>query len=303
MENLKPGGIDYRAIAEIYGYNPVPEGFSAQEPVLMNIDWNQKEEQRLAKQYHAMNIHALRLRDFPIFYLGSEKYRIVDRSSILTDCGDISMKIEVGRSYSMGRKAFIELCLANNHINPICSYIATLEEDNLWNFEHRLTLDQYRELGIGSKMIKYMENCIKAYSDATGQDQKIILSASQLPVLNTFLKAGYSLADADKQRFSEVVNALESGDQKYLLASCHEDFKQSYRSPRAWYIFEKEIFDHYGQDRMWSYDLEHQCLNYLKYSVRFNLEKTITASSKTIDDHLSKVIQQTKDCLQTPQEI
>jgi hypothetical protein len=48
-------GIDYKAIADAYGYKPIPEGFRSIHAADVSIDWQTGAEQRRAQQRFAMH--------------------------------------------------------------------------------------------------------------------------------------------------------------------------------------------------------------------------------------------------------
>lgn len=272
-------GIDHTAIAEAYGYKPVPEGFQEIPPADVVIDWETGAEQRKVDQREAMkNFDTSRLHQSQ--ENKGRREALLGNTIIPTHNGSLSLTIDAW-VYKDGIR-YLRLHLVDRHANAEVGQYLSEKRGNIWNMNDRATSEAYRGKGVASHMIQATENCVQGYADRTGEDQIIEMTASQLPVLRVFLKEGYDVVEEDKQRFAEVIQKLGAGDQKYVLASCESDFQNPLTLERkTWYVFEREIFERFGS-AIWDYDETTRKSNYMQYSVRFRLRKKIEGRSEGV---------------------
>ncbi len=283
-ENIN-NGINYRSIAENYGYKPVPEGFRSVKPVDLNINWLLDSDQRKTKQYNAMaqfdsiqgKINLYKVRNA---YCTRWEAKL-DETSLVTNKDNLIFLIEKWyRPSATPPDTTLRLEIKDQGDTGISQFIL-VKTDNIWNLAHRFTAEVYRGKGIGTQMLKATENCIQAYADHVGKEQEIIIEASQLPVLDLFLRNGYEVIDEDKQKFAAVMSRLEAGDPTLVLASCEEDFQQEVEEKRTWYLFEKEVYERLG-DRIWKLEKDadsEEKSNHIRHSIRFKLRKKFTSNS------------------------
>ena len=294
IERIKTG-IDYQSIAAAYGYKPIPEGFQPIPVINISIDWQTGANQRQVRQRAAMqNFDTAALERSPVH--PRRNIALLDEGIIPTDKGSLRLITQKWK-YENGEE-FLRLHLIDNEACAEVGSYLTARRGNAWDMHDRITSEGYRGKGVASQMIKATENCIQAFANNTGQDQEIFMEAGQLPVLSVFLKEGYEVVDEDKQRFSEVMNKLEVGDPKYVLASCESDFRSGNEERKTWYVFEREIYERLG-DEIW--DIAYEQLddgsfimsptdrNYMKHGIRFKLRKKIEAKSADIAGEAASV--------------
>lgn len=278
--------IDYASIAAAYGYQAVPAGFQETPKVDVLIDWETGAEQRRAQQGAAMN-------DFdsiPLHQSAENARRqeaLLNESAIPTNRGNLRLSTEKWFYPEKGNTS-LRICLKDEQTGEEIGQYISVKNGNVWDMHDRITSEAYRGKGVASQMIEATENCVQAHANASSQDQFVEVEASQLPVLSVFLGKGYELVDEDKQRFAEVMSALEAGDQKYVLVSCEADFKESREERKTWYVFERQTYEHFG-DTIWDYDEAAQKANYMQHSVRFRLRKKIEAKSDDLEGVMAGV--------------
>lgn len=277
-------GIDFKSIADAYGYNPIPEGFQPISPVDVSIDWQTGAEQRQAQQRAAMKNF-----DTAPLHQSAENQRrqeaLLNEGTIPTNKGNLRLSTE---KWAYGNDNFLRLHLTDEQTGAEIGQYISARHGNVWDMHDRITSEAYRGKGVASQMIEATENCVQAFANANGEGQEIVMEAAQLPVLSVFLNKGYEVVDEDKQRFAEVMGKLEAGDQKYVLASCEADFTGDYEERKTWYVFEREIYERMG-DEIWKVDPTDRKANHMKYGMRFKLRKKIEAKSDDIAGEVASV--------------
>lgn len=271
--------IDYEAIAQAYGYKPIPGGYTPIAVDPLTIDWKSGSDARnkeLARAMRGFDSATLT----PSLINARRKEASLAQCEVPTDYDPL--RVSASRwDYPDKNLQFLRLGLTRND-EEVAQYLSK-KEGKRWELSDRITSEAYRKKGVASQMIEMTEQCIQAYADAEEEDQVLELEASQLPVLSVFLKKGYKLDPKDEARYSEVMSALESGDPKYILASCESDFENGESERKTWYVFEREVYEKMGE-KIWEYDEVSQKANYMKHSVRFRLRKEIPATRKGLED-------------------
>ncbi len=269
----QPKGIDYRLIAEEYGYQPVPDGFFLPERENLHIDWDENLLPRRTEELLMMNhYHQHENECSPAALLRRRPMR----------CDRQNLALETWKIFDVAHQTHhlsFELRFLDKLKYDAIAEFTLRHNGNVWELHHRLVEEKYRGQQIAGKMLQSIEHCIQLSANIKKADQRITLSVRQLPVLNFFLTHGYQIVEKDQERFGIFMSELEAGDPKYVVASCEDDFLAKKRSPRMWYVFEREKYEKIGT-RIWERDfIDGMNSPYLKNAVSFELEKVFKAES------------------------
>jgi|GEM_PF-2458210 len=187
------GLVDYRKIAEAYGYKPVPDGYEESPVLTLNIDWKSGEQDRIEARTDAIKnfgkISLKSLRGLPNVMEGFLARLQIPKTDEWSHVLEYSQRVESGSENSL------ILCLIDAKANEIAYFIAVNQSLGMWNLQHRFVAEEYRNQQLGSRMLDEMESLIQAYADEKGEDQEIVLESTQLPVTQFFLSRGYEIVD------------------------------------------------------------------------------------------------------------
>jgi hypothetical protein len=269
--------IDYRAIGEAYSYIPLP----MDKPVDLTIDWNTGTEERRDRQYAEMIDFFTKLKATPD---DKDLWKSITRTSpaILTDKDNITSGTE---TWIHSHSKVLYLRIFHMHRGGIGQFMAANHEgSNTWDLHDRQVSEKYRGKGAAAEMLQETENCVQAYADAHGKDQDIFVDASQLSVLNFFLKNGYEIVYDDKERFAETMSKLETGDLDFVLSGC----QTGSGFQKDWYVFEHDKYDEVESQM---HGLQPPSRNHLYQtkSVRFMLRKKVKANKKAVENQVDGV--------------
>ncbi len=269
-------GFDYRAIGEIYGYKPVPDGYEAVDKNDVKVKWDEVDRDILEGQADSMDSFN------KIGFLPTERNYIeglLYQSEVPTSAGGFNLKTTKRRYTDRQGADFLALQLFDNEGQQVSQFLNAKRGETRWELNDRIVDEAYRDSGVGRGMLEMVENCVQGYADCVGSSQEIFLQTSQLNVLNFFMRNGYELVDDDKERFIDVLGKLEIGDKEFEIASCVDDFRQRVKNPKTWYIFKSEMLKRFGDD-MWRPAGPDGMEKYMQYSERFTLKKSLNPSGR-----------------------
>lgn len=178
--------IDYRAIADTYGYKPVPEGYSEPVPRELDIDWNAIEADMAGARNTAIQnfgkIPLKRLRSFSDIRGGFLERLQIPNIQHWSHVLEYSQRVQVDQ----GNRSSLILSLIDARAHEIADFVAVNEADGVWNLQHRVVDEAYRNQHLGSRMLDEMESLIQTYADEKGEDQEIVVDVGKPPVLDFF---------------------------------------------------------------------------------------------------------------------
>lgn len=223
-------GIDYKGIAALYNYQPIPKGYERQK-IALGIDWNAGRKERDAVIASAMSRFQYCL---PLD--ASEK--TLGEVVVPAEEGPLKLIITQPNTYfSTERK--IKITLKRSSDQKVADYFLINSGDSrAWDMKHRIVHEEFEGQGIMRQMLTILEQCIGYLGE------EIVIDASQLPLLNVLLRSGYGVFAGERGRFNDTMKALHQGDQKFMLASCMLDFfTPEAIERRKWYLFRRKQYE------------------------------------------------------------
>ncbi len=287
------GGFDYVSLAsDYYDYQPLSDSrvdFNGNSRFIdLGIDWEQTIEsaEKIAAQFvelfkaeskiapNSRTICNSRYRvEFPEINTkirsGNNKLNLLIRKRIVSD-DEIP---EMEKESELMTLAFD----INGNMGQIdrTATLCLVRKGAIWKLQHRLVKPRYRGQKLGKLLMKILEKCLSELALESGREQTLVTNVGQLNVLDWFLKNGFEIEKYDREKFSRLL----SGDPQFVIKSAQKDLCAE--CPRQWYIFEKEIYEKFGE-LIWRID---QGKGHLRYSTRFNLSKKIEAEYDDIPIH------------------
>jgi len=263
LENPK-SSIDLQAIADAYRYDPYSEDYVFAEKINLNIDWKtlmpaiNTALEETAKIFDSVDLESLEHSVDEGFMEG-----IIDRVSI----GE-GLVFQVSKVAWKDPKdpPFLKLLILNKQGARVSEFCVK-KSLKYWDIDHRKTEEPYRQQGIGGKLIALTQSFVQSYGEHTKTSQICHMEASQLDILDYFMKRGYKITPEKEKEFYDTIEALKSGDPQLILGAPNKNQrgKEAQRTT-AWYVFKAKDW---GKRGLWRWQ------DYRRKSVRFPLIKQI----------------------------
>ncbi len=221
-------GFDAKAIAQNYGYTPLPE----QRPVNLNIDWEYVEGE--IARYHektAVKDGSEMVVAIPV-KMDSERFTggqiLVKRSAIPGETAGNVYRIDF-RLDQRGVLGKGLISAANFHVQ---------QNRDRFDIYHRETAEPFRDQGVGKHMLQLAEQIMTTEATRMGHPVTSKARVFQLEVLDFFRKNGYEVAQGSEYNYQMLVE----GDERLTVKSAPMD-KNAYNKRQGWILDKTKLGD------------------------------------------------------------